>query len=181
MIILTILQHQYHPLQQYLLAGLESTTPPSSPKKRTNFVWKFNLQTSCKQRTNKTLVTIPGKNKYRAEYISTIIGRLKVIGESDSDSKLRRWVLIYRHLGEQYDLFIGEDKSGSASATDIKKDSKKCDNVRIDMLKAGTSMSELVENLEATAQTYSIGKFKIMMPSPHYVHKLSNVSPITLF
>ncbi|KAI7853950.1 hypothetical protein BDC45DRAFT_509443 [Circinella umbellata] len=96
----------------------------------------------------------------RTECNSTVARRLKAIDELDNDSKLRRWDLIYRHLGEQYDLFIGEDKPGSASATDIKKDSKKCDNVRIDMLKAaanGTSMSELVEDLEAiTAQTYGL-------------------------
>ena len=78
---------------------------------------------------------------------------MKVVVELGSGIKLRRWNLIYRH-----GLFIGEDNPDSTSAINIKNDSQKCDNVRINMLKVavnGASMGNLVEDLETIpAQTY---------------------------
>ncbi|KAG2217470.1 hypothetical protein INT45_011906 [Circinella minor] len=96
----------------------------------------------------------------RSECNSTVEQKLKAIGEMDDNSKLRKWNFIYRHIGEQYELFICEDKPDSASPSAVQKDSKKCDKLRIDMLKTAikdATMTELIELLETiTAQTHGL-------------------------
>ncbi|KAI9245660.1 hypothetical protein BDA99DRAFT_543559 [Phascolomyces articulosus] len=98
--------------------------------------------------------------KVTATCNSTVEQELKAIGEMDDNSQFRKWDLIYRHIGEQYDLFICEDKPDSASPGAVQKDSKKCDKLRIDMLKTAAkdaTMIELTEHLETiTAQNHGL-------------------------
>ncbi|KAI7853945.1 hypothetical protein BDC45DRAFT_535826 [Circinella umbellata] len=93
-----------------------------------------------KQRLDTYSRTPPYYNIYRQAAVEKKIKSFYIV-ESGSDINLCRWDLIYR-----YGLFIGEDNPGGTSTINTKKDSKKSDNARTDMLKAvanGALMGEL--------------------------------------